>query len=161
MSNFSQRFKIDCSPVAPKKQVIVRDSVRLTVIAPCLLRTEVQKNGKFCDEPTQSVWFRDFCETNFDVAEKNGVIEIKTEKAVFVYSLKAKKMLRIKLADGRTVKNFKSGNLKGTCRTLDITAGIITLGDGVCSKNGVAILDDSKTLAIKESGEILPRENAE
>ena len=160
MSNFSQRFKIDCSPVAPEKQVIVRGNVRLTVIAPCLLRAEVQKDGKFCDEPTQSVWFRDFCETKFDVAEKNGVIEIKTEKAVFVYSLKAKKMLRIKLADGRTVKNYKSGNLKGTSRTLDITA-IDKVGDGVCSRNGVAILDDSNTLVIKPDGAILPRDNNE
>ena len=160
MSNFSQRFKIDCSPVAPEKQVIVRGNVRLTVIAPCLLRAEVQKNGKFCDEPTQSVWFRDFCETKFDVAEKNGVVEIKTEKAVFVYSLKAKKMLRIKLADGRTVKNFKAGNLKGTSRTLDITA-IDKVGDGVCSRNGVAILDDSNTLVIKPDGAILPRDNNE
>ena len=161
MSNFSQRFKIDCSPVAPKNRVIAKNGVRFTVIAPCLLRVEVQSKNKFCDEPTQSVWFRDFCKTDYTVSEKNGVIEIKTSGATFVYSLGSKKMLRIKLADGRTVKNFKAGNLKGTCRTLDITAGIITLGDGVCSKNGVAILDDSKTLAIKESGEILPRENAE
>ncbi|MBQ8015776.1 MAG: DUF5110 domain-containing protein [Clostridia bacterium] len=161
MEQFAKRFKIDCSPIALEKQTIVRGGVRLTVISPCLLRVENQADGKFCDEPTQSVWFRDFCETEFEINESKGNIEIKTSGATFVYSLKSKKMLRIKLGDGRTVTNYTAGNLKGTCRTLDITAGIIRLNNGVCSRNGVAVLDDSKTLAIKPDGTILPRENKE
>ena len=161
MKTFEQRFKIDCAPVAEKKQTLVYKNVRLTVITPCLLRVEVQSESKFCDEPTQSVWFRNLGEAKFEVKESGGKVEIKTEKTTFTYSLSSKKMLSIRLADGRTVKNYKSGNLKGTCRTLDITAGIIKLSDGVCSRNGVAILDDSKTLAIKTDGLILPRENKE
>ena len=161
MKTFEQRFKIDCAPVAEKKQTLVYKNVRLTVITPCLLRVEVQSESKFCDEPTQSVWFRNLGEAKFEVKESGGKVEIKTEKTTFTYSLSSKKMLSIRLADGRTVKNYKSGNLKGTCRTLDITAGIIKLSDGVCSRNGVAILDDSKTLAIKPDGLILPRENKE
>ena len=161
MEQFEKRFKIECSPVAKKNQIIVKGNTRLTVITPALLRVEFQKNAKFCDEPTQSVWFRDFDEPKFDVSEEKGTVRIKTEKAEFAYSLKSHKMLYIKLADGRKVTNYKAGNLKGTCRTLDITAGIITLGDGVCSKNGVAVLDDSKTLAIKPDGLILPRDNSE
>ncbi len=161
MEQFAKRFKIDCSPIADKKKWIVRGATRLTVITPCLLRVEVQSEGKFCDEPTQSVWFRDFDSPEFTVAEENGKLKIKTEKAEFVYSLKSKKMVYIKLADGRKVTNYKAGNLKGTCRTLDITAGIIKLSDGVCSKNGVAVLDDSDTLAIKPDGLILPRDNSE
>ncbi len=160
MDTFAKRFKIDCSPVADKSQIYVNGGTRLTVITPSMLRVEKQAGGKFCDEPTQSVWFRDFCKCDFEVKEANGVVEIKTEKATFVYSLKANKMLRIKLADGRVVKNYKSGNLKGTSRTLDVTA-IDRVGDGVCSRNGVAVLDDSKTLAIKEDGLILPRDNEE
>ena len=160
MDTFAKRFKIDCSPVADKSQVYVNGNIRLTVITPCMLRVEKQAQGKFCDEPTQSVWFRDFCKCKFETKEANGVVEIKTEKVTFAYSLKAGKMLRIKLADGRTVKNYKAGNLKGTSRTLDITA-IDRVGDGVCSKNGVAVLDDSDTLAIKEDGLILPRDNKE
>ena len=161
MEKFEKRFRIDCSPVAGKKQTLTYKSVRFTVITPCLLRVEVQNDGKFCDEPTQSVWFRNLGEVKFEVKDSGNKIEIRTEKAVFTYSLSSKKMLSIKLSDGRTVKNYKSGNLKGTCRTLDITAGIIKLSDGVCSRNGVAILDDSKTLAIKPDGLILPRENKE
>ena len=161
MEQFFDRFKIDCSPVAHKTHTIVRDNVRFTVLTPCLLRVETQSRGKFCDEPTQSVWFRDFEKPEFKVNESSGTIEIKTTKANFLYNLKTKKMVRIKLRDGRVVTNYKAGNLKGTCRTLDITAGVITLGDGVCSKNGVAILDDSDTLVLKEDGAILPRKHKE
>ncbi len=161
MEQFFDRFKIDCSPVAHKSHTLVRDGVRLTVLTPCMLRVETQNRGKFCDEPTQSVWFRDFQKPEFKVNESSGTIEIKTTKANFLYNLKTKKMIRIKLRDGRVVTNYKAGNLKGTCRTLDITAGVITLGDGVCSKNGVAILDDSDTLVLKEDGTILPRKHKE
>ena len=160
MEQFEKRFKIDCSPVADKKQVYVNGATRLTVITPCLLRVENQNEGKFCDEPTQSVWFRDFEKPEFTVKEENGTVIIKTEKAEFFYSLKSHKVLKIKLADGRTIKNYKAGNLKGTSRTLDITA-IDRVGDGVCSRNGVAVLDDSDTLVIKPDGTILPRDNNE
>ncbi|MBR2316069.1 MAG: DUF5110 domain-containing protein [Clostridia bacterium] len=161
MDSFANRFKIDCSPIAHESHTIVRKSTRFTVITPCLLRVENQSKGKFCDEPTQSVWFRDFDAPAFEVVDSDDTVEIKTTKANFLYSLKSQKMIRIKLRDGRVVKDYNSGNLKGTCRTLDITAGIITLGDGVCSKNGVALLDDSDTLVIKKDGTILPRENKE
>ena len=161
MEQFFDRFKIDCSPVAHSSHTISRNGVRFTVLTPCLLRVELQSKGKFCDEPTQSVWFRDFDKPEFKVNESSGTIEIKTTKANFLYNLKAKKMVRIKLRDGRVVTNYKAGNLKGTCRTLDITAGVITLGDGVCSRNGVAILDDSDTLVLKEDGAILPRKHKE
>ena len=161
MSDFFDRFKLDCSPVAHSTHTIVRGSVRITVITPCLLRVEEQSKGKFCDEPTQSVWYRDFDAPEFKLNESSDTLEIKTTKANFLYSLKAKKMLRIKLRDGRVVTNYTAGNLKGTCRTLDITAGVPILGDGVISRNGVAILDDSTTLVLKEEGTILPRKYKE
>lgn len=161
MEQFFDRFKIDCSPKAHDSHTIVKGGIRITVITPCLVRVEEQSKGKFCDEPTQSVWFRDFCKPEFKVNESSDTIEIKTTKANFLYSKKLKKMIRIKLRDGRVVTNYKSGNLKGTCRTLDITAGVITLGDGVISRNGVAILDDSDTLILTNDGRILPRKHKE
>ncbi len=159
--DFSQRFKINSSPLACNEQILQFKTTRITLITPCLVRVENQKDGKFCDEATQSVWFRDFERPEFSSTENNGIVEIKTQKAVFVYSLKKEKMLSITLSDGRKITNYKKGNLKGTCRTLDITAGIITLGNGVCSKNGVAVLDDSNTLAMRSDGTISKRDNSE
>ena len=112
MDNFHDRFKIKASPVARDSHVVVRKNVRFTVITPCLLRVEVQSKGRFCDEPTQSVWFRDFDKPEFRVNESRDTIEIKTTKANFLYNYKTKKMVRIKLRDGRVVTNYKAGNLK-------------------------------------------------
>ncbi len=161
MEQFAKRFKIDCSPVAHESCTYVKGNTRFTLITPCLLRVETQADSNFCDEPTQSVWFRDFCKPEFKINETDDIVEIKTSKVNFLYSVKKNKMLRIKLLDGRTVYDFNSGNLKGTCRTLDITAGIIVIGDGVCSRNGVAILDDSDTLVLKPDGSIVKREHQE
>lgn len=161
MGDFLNEFNVTTSPVTPKTHTIVRKGVRLSVITPCLLRVEEQSGNMFCDEPTQSVWFRDFCKPVFTVDEGNSTVEIKTTKANFLYSLSSKKMVRIKLRDGRTVTNFKSGNLKGTCRTLDVGAGISVIGDGIISRNGVALLDDSSSLVLKEKGKILPRKYKE
>ena len=47
MDSYAKRFKIDCSPVAKSEQTIVRGNTRFTVITPCLLRVENQKNAKF------------------------------------------------------------------------------------------------------------------
>lgn len=161
MDSFAERFKIEASPLAPQQQTVVRGNTRITVLTDCLVRVEKQEQALFCDEPTQSVWFRDFEAPCFTVSDVADTVQIRTDKVTFVYSLSAGKMLHICLAGGKTVKDFAKGNLKGTCRTLDITAGIITLGDGVCSRNGVALLDDSNTLVLKEDGRILPRENKE
>ena len=116
MDSYAKRFKIDCSPKAPENQTYTFGATRFTLITPCLLRVENQSKGKFCDEPTQSVWFRDFDNPKHDVKEENGLVTIKTTKANFLYSLKDKKMLRIKLIDGRVVTDYNKGNLKGTCR---------------------------------------------
>lgn len=160
MERYFDKFKIKTSPKAKESHVIVNGSTRITVLTPCMVRVEETKNGKFCDEPTQAVWFRDFDMPRFEVKNGNGFVEIKTTKCNFLYSFTEKKMVRIKLRDGRVVTDYRSGNLKGTCRTLDVTAGIITLGDGVCSKDGVAILDDSKTLILTDDGKILPRKSS-
>lgn len=161
MDNFSKRFKIDCSPECYMTRAFVRGHTRFTVLTPCLLRVESQIMGKFCDEPTQSVWHRRLDTPDFEIVDGKGTVEIKTKKANFLYSLTLNKMLRVSLSDGRTVTDYKKGNLKGTCRTLDVSAGIIKIGDGVCSKNGVAVLDDSDTLVIKPDGSILPRKHKE
>ncbi len=161
MDTFAQRFKIDATPLCSAKNVFVKGNTRFSVITDRLLRVEVQEDGKFCDEATQSVWHRDFADPTVKVFEIADTVQIRTAKVTFVYSMKAQKMQYITLAGGKIVRDFNKGNLKGTCRTLDITAGIITLTDGVCSKNGVALLDDSTTLAMKEDGTILPRDNKE
>ena len=80
MDTFAKRFAIDASPVAVEGQSFTRGNVRFTVITPCLLRVEVQKKGLFCDEATQSVWFRDFDAAKYEIKEDGDEIEIKMDE---------------------------------------------------------------------------------
>lgn len=79
------------------------------------------------------------------------------------------------LADGRRVPLFNEGNLLGTYRTLDCCDGDlwiswhpekekshpIRLGDGVVSRSGVAVYDDSASLILNAQGMVEPRKNAQ
>ncbi|MDE6565904.1 MAG: DUF5110 domain-containing protein, partial [Clostridia bacterium] len=66
-------------------------------------------------------------------------------------------VVSILLNDGRRVTDCKKGNLKGTCRTLDGTIGNVPLEDGIVSKSGVAILDDSNSLLYNVDGELFEK----
>lgn len=55
------------------------------------------------------------------------------------------------LSNNKKIKDFHSFNLKGTARTLDGINGSLALSNGIISKNGVAILDDSKSLILKNN----------
>lgn len=157
MPDYFDCFKINCSPVSKKECTITAGDTRLTVLTPCLVRVEVSDDGCFCDEPTQAVWFRNFDNPKFTQSVIKNRIVVKTELAEFCYDNKKHRMLYINLADSRHITDFNSGNLKGTCRTLDGSCGKEPLEDGIVSRNGVAILNDGKSLVIGEDGLPKPR----
>ena len=140
-----------------KKNTVTMNGVRFSVLTPFLLRVERQSSSVFCDLPTQAVICRRFDEPAFTFEKSAEGIVIKTDSTVFSYSFKKNKMTSVTLENGSAVTDFKSGNLKGTRRTLDQTYGPAALEDGVLSKNGVAVLDDSRSLIIDQSGRIVPR----
>ena len=49
------------------------------------------------------------------------------------------------------------GNLGGTARTLDKADGRVPLEDGVLSRKGVAVIDDSRSVLLADDGWIAPR----
>ena len=136
--------------------------VRVSVLTPRLLRVEHSPEGVFEDAPTQIVWNRTFPEFHCAFEEARGAVKVITEACVFIVSDKGKVRL-IALEDGRVVRRcathqFKKGNLKGTRRTLDATFGRVKLADGLISLDGVAVLDDSKSLLLSGDKEtIMPR----
>lgn len=161
MSEYLSKFYIESSSVTKKDQTLTYGDVRFSVITPKLIRVEVTENGLFCDEPTQSVLNRDFCPVNFSAETIGKSVIIKTDCVKFIYDLNTYKMESITLSDGRKVTEYHEGNLKGTCRTLDGVNGKTGIGEGIISLNGVALLDDSKTLVLKTEGRVLPRDAAE
>ena len=160
MTNYLSAYCLNTNPVTRPQNIYIHNSFRFSVITPKLLRIENDTSGKFCDEPTQSVINRNFdeCSCKFDVKDNNIIIT--TDKSVFTFSILSEKLVSVKLYDGRIVTDFRKGNLKGTKRTLDNVNGKTELEDGIISVEGVAVLDDSTSLLLKNDGKVLPRENS-
>ena len=151
MSEYFDIFKIETAPVTQDKNTVTEGKVRVSVLTDSLVRVEKHKNGSFCDAPTQTVLFRDFDSPQFESSVSGGHIHIKTEKAEFSVNFRTGKMEYI-ILDAEKHYEYKSGNLKGTKRTLDRSFGAVKLGDGIMSKNGIAVLDDTRSLVINEDG---------
>lgn len=157
MNNYMDNFRFNCEPKAHESHSLSFDDVRLQVLTPCLLRVEISPDKEFCSLATQSVWFRSFCRPSFTYTKADGIVTITTCKCCFTYSLLQHRLLSVKLNDGRLVTEFKKGNLKGTRRTLDGTAGRAALQDGVISRNGVAVLSDGNSLIFSQDGRLMPK----
>lgn len=148
------RFSFPCAPVA-KNGVFKTSALRITVLTPCLLRLEV---GAFTDLPTQTVWNRDLPYVACTHAQSGQLFTVQTEEVTFCIDIRAKKMRSIVLKNGEIITDFQKGNLLGTARTLDNINGGLKLEQGIMSRSGVAVLDDSESLLLSQDGAILPRE---
>ena len=143
---FKDTFSWNSDSATPSDYIVIKNRVRLSVITDRLLRVEIDKHGNYTDEPTQSVICRNFAKPEYKVVNDGDTVIIITRKTIFKYDCKNEKMLGISLRGGKNLTEYKSGNLKGTYRTLDMTTGPIELGDGIMSRNGVAVYDDTKSL---------------
>ena len=122
-----------------------KNDLRISLITPRLIRTE---KGAFCDLLTQTVQNRDFGEAKYTLSDRGSFIEIITDDATF----------KVRVADGDEIGNTYGDNLPGTARTLDMANGAIKLESGITSKQGMSVLDDSKSLVINSDGTISARE---
>lgn len=97
---------------------------------------------------------RNFAKPDFN-AQKNGdKVRITTKSVVFVVDTKT---LACECeADGKRLS--VKGNLKGTARTLDMTNGYVKIGQGIMSRGGMAVYDDSKSCLLDADGALVPRE---
>lgn len=150
---FAQEFGMHTASKTADACMAIEGEVRISVLTPRMIRIE---HGGFCDQPTQAVWYRNFQAPRFTVDKKGTGIIIKTEKCAFYYDMRARKMRRIELNGFGTIRGF-GGNFKGTCRTLDMTNGATPLGDGIFSRSGATVIDDSRSLILTEEGKIIPR----
>ena len=157
------------SPLANASNIYLYKNFRITVLKDRLFRIEQSESGRFCDEATQTVWFRDMPPVKFSVNAK--------EKYPIIYTDGATLILADKIEDFRVTINgseltlSNDGNLLGTYRTLDCCNGNILhsfqkntdqpikLGFGIASKSGVAVYDDSDSLILHEDGTLGERES--
>lgn len=149
-----KRFVFEANPEG-KNIVIKTENIRVSLLTSRLIRVE---KGNFTDMPTQTIWNRDLGEVAYDIEEKGNTSIVKTEEVTFVVDMSQAKVTEIVFSDGKKVSDFKSGNLLGTARTLDMVNGSTKLEQGVLSKDSVSMIDDSKSLLLGNEGEIIPRQ---
>ncbi len=139
-----------------QEQVYVNGRMRITVIAPELLRVEFDARSGFLDEATQSIWYRDLGKYPFSLEFSDKHVIVKTECAVYYINRKKERIDYVEIG-GKKVNADNKDNLFGTYRTLDMTHGAIKLGLGVVGKGGVAVLEDN-SLILGKDGECKVRE---
>lgn len=160
------------TPTAPEASVITGATWRITVLTERLLRLEHSAGGEFEDRATQTVVNRDFPTPQFQVERSGDAIGVSTPFLRLNYDGGefSSHGLRVDLIGGhdhgRTWRygvpdrwwEAPSANLGGTARTLDEVDGATPLEDGVLSRSGYAVLDDSGTITLTDDGWIAPRE---
>lgn len=148
-----KRFKVQLAP-SYDKCCIIDGNIKVAVLSENIIRVEKVASKNFVDNCSQTVINRAFCTPEFKSETDKKTISIFTSKHKFVIN---KHNLRI-FVDNVLAKTGGDQNLKGTTRTLDGKAGAVNLEDGLFSKEGVVLFDDSKTLLLLEDGSITTRE---
>jgi len=156
-------------PLANKKAVVTAPNVRFTVLMNRIIRIEYSKDNVFEDRPSQVFWYREQPAPKFKKRITDKVIEIETEYLHLVYKIARTgfipRNLSITLKQNNVTWRYgdsarKAGNLMGTARTLDGVAGRTKLEEGLVSKKGWSVVDDSKTLVFDERGWLVTRNPA-
>lgn len=158
-----KHLTVKTRPVANEKNTVFFEDYRITVLDTGLFRIEQARDEHFNDSATQHIWFRDMPPQSFEITKGKGEISVKTARATLTVC-RDMKQSRI-LIDGRSLPLENAENLLGTYRTLDCFDGEYYIRDGsrlklecgVCSKNGVAIFDDTDALRLTEEGLLAPR----
>ena len=142
-------------PEALKSSVILGKNFRITVLTDRLFRVETSVTGKFIDDATQSVWFRNLETPKFKAENTENTVKITTDAVTLVFDKKSEKS-KIVTKSGAVIPATNKGNLKGTMRTLDGNFGIYFFKLGIMSKTGVAVFQD-KGLILNKDGEVEAR----
>ena len=132
--------------------IFEKGDLRISLITPRLLRTE---KGIFTDLPTQTVQNRDFEEVKYTLEENDGKITVKTDRVIFYVDAKTG---NVEAHFEHFYTKFAQKPLPGTARTLDTVDGETKLDDGITSRYGSSVVDDSKSLLINSDGSISLRE---
>ena len=157
-----EHLKVNTFPIAESKNILFFENYRITVLDSGLFRIEKSENGIFNDRPTQHIWHRNMPPVSFDLKREGESITVATERAsLTIYKEFEKSFASV---DGRKLPLRNEENLFGTYRTLDcydgeyyIRSGTrLKLENGVCSKNGLAIVDDTSALILGDDGRLEP-----
>ncbi|UOB18454.1 glycoside hydrolase family 31 protein [Abyssalbus ytuae] len=146
------------NPVANPASTIVWGNARFTVLTPEMIRMEYSQSGKFEDKASLVFINRNLPVPKFTKREKGKEIILKTDKLLLKYTNDGNPFhaenLFVRIEGSKHKKILWTPgtkdtlNLKGTLRTLDHARGWDYekhLEQGILSRSGWALVDDSKT----------------
>ncbi|WP_138495290.1 glycoside hydrolase family 31 protein [Paenibacillus pinistramenti] len=160
-------------PAAHEDAMVIGGRYRFTVLTPQLIRMEYCEHGRFEDRATQTVVNRLFPVPEFQVVDQENRLQIITQKMQVEYDkgpfTRHGLSVQVRNGAGRLMSVWRFGdtapnwdgrpsNLGGTARTLDNADGAIPLEPGLLSRSGHTVVDDSRSLVLKEDGEVEVRE---
>lgn len=144
--------------IRKSNQIIAGKKYRFTLLTPQLIRMEYSDAEYFTDEKTQVVVNRDFPEFDYQYVETDSKLEIITDFYHMEYDKKAFSSNGLKVTmksnftdyDNEWFYGKKIETLKGTARTLDQIDGEVVLEEGIISKQGYGLLDDSESFILDD-----------
>ncbi|MDF7665874.1 TIM-barrel domain-containing protein [Bifidobacterium sp. ESL0745] len=166
MSAFPQ---LRTNPAMDPACVIQGDQWRIGIITDSLLRLEWQEQGEFEDDATQVVVNRNWgAKPQFTQTVIDGQLVVDTPHLSLTYDMGpfskeglsvVAKGVRYSQSNTWNYGEVQRGNLGGTARTLDGADGAVPLGTGVISRDGWAVMDDSKSNLIVDMPEVRGQKN--
>ncbi len=162
------------NPIAKNEAIIVFDKARFTILTSQMIRCEFSNESKFEDFASQHFICRDLEIPKFTKNIENNILTIETDNCILEYINDGrsfnKNNLSVKLKSFNTTWHYgdkDNQNLKGTARTLDNCNGDfnyvenekVEISEGLISRSGWALVDDSETLVFPKNQMPEPRKN--
>lgn len=162
----SGQYRNDENPIANKQAVVAQNNVRFTILTPSLVRLEWDSVANYVDNATFFAVNRNLSVPEYHQKIEDGWLCISTQELTIKYKLGSGKFNAQNLfvsSNNRSFNEWKpgtlqTGNLKGTCRTLDGADGayyggktLIPLEDGLLARDGWSFVDDSRNFQFDHS----------
>ena len=145
-----KRFSWPVTPLAKAENTVTFHSWRFTLLTERLIRLEFDPNGVFEDRASQSAFHRDFPAVTYTEERTDEALTLDTACLQLTCGQSLESLtITLKIPPATTWhygEPFET--LGGTVCTLDGVDGAIPVDDGVCSRSGFAVLDDSNRMVL-------------
>ena len=155
--------------VAVNENIIKGNKYRITILTDRLVRVEYHPDGKFEDRASERVIFRRFPKVEYTFDSTETLLQVKTSMFTLNY-VKDKPITKSKSASSSNIQitlnntdrvwyygNNEIRNFGGINYSLDDFKGTLKQDKGFYSTDGFALLDDSTTDLIDDSGKYIKR----
>jgi alpha-glucosidase (family GH31 glycosyl hydrolase) len=148
-----------CAQTEPPSTTVIGHA-RFEVITPNLIRMEYAPDGAFVDAPSWFAVDRNARDAQAVILPRGNSLDINTGEIHLVYHDDGKPFspenLSAEIKKGSDTVTWhpgvaSTGNLGGTIRTLDQQKGPVPLGEGILSRDGWYLLDDSASPLFSEN----------